>query len=219
MPKRVRIILAVGICVVAFLVAYFAATPSLSKRPGQIEFDKRAGTEDEPFPVDPLAVAEDAESAAPHAAPDAPVEPVPTEQPAEAELPPGFTIHVVRRHETMQSIAEAVYGDAAKWTLIAHENPLQDPIKLVEGTELRLPPADHQRPGEPVEIDGLPQALVIHVVKKNETLGHIAQLYYGRASKWRLIYDANRDKLRTPDMVRAGMKLTIPPDFEELSGG
>jgi nucleoid-associated protein YgaU len=227
MPKSFRIILAVGACIAAFLVVYFAATPSLSDRPGEVEFDEGPATE-ETIPVDPLASGDDAE--VPPVEPDArqptvelgPQDPASGEAPDaddQAPLPPGFTIHVVRRGETMQSIAEAIYGDAGRWTLIAHENPFEDPIKLTAGTELRIPPADHRRPGEPEDVDHLPQAPTIHVVKKNETLGHIAQLHYGEASKWRLIFEANRDKLDTPDMVRAGMKLTIPPDFEADDDG
>ncbi len=211
MPKRYRIILAVGICVVAFLAAYFAGTPSAPTDSPEVEFDQhnvRSETDAEPTPDDPAQAREP------------PVEPKPEPQPEAVEpdtppLPPGFRLHLVQDNETMQSIALAVYGEEAAWTLIAHENPFEDPIKLIPGTTLRLPPIDYERPGDPQETEHLPAAPIIHVVKKNETLGHIAVLYYGKASKWELIFQANRDKLRSPNMVRAGMKLTIPPDFED----
>jgi nucleoid-associated protein YgaU len=194
MPKRDRIILAVGICIAAFLFVYFAATPSAHRQDREpvVEFDGNA-----PDPA-PKPIVETAAS------------------PADQPVPPtGFKVHTVRRGETMQSIAKEVYGDEAAWALIAHENPLQDPLKLRAGTKLRLPPADHRRPGEPQDIADLPSAPLIHVVKRNETLGHIALFYYGKASKADLIFRANRDKLTSPDSVRVGMKLTIPPDPEE----
>ena len=49
-----------------------------------------------------------------------------------------------------------------------------------------------------------------HVVKKGETLSHIAQHYYGKASEYQKIFDANRDKLNDPDKIREGVELKIP---------
>jgi LysM repeat protein len=49
-----------------------------------------------------------------------------------------------------------------------------------------------------------------HVVEKGETLSHLAQKYYGKASEYRRIFEANRDQLSDPDKVRAGQKLRIP---------
>lgn len=49
-----------------------------------------------------------------------------------------------------------------------------------------------------------------HKVAKNETLGHIAQHYYGKASMASKIFEANRNQLSDPDKIREGMTLTIP---------
>ncbi len=51
-----------------------------------------------------------------------------------------------------------------------------------------------------------------YVVQKGESLWTIAAKpeVYGKASAWRRLYDANRDLLKNPDSVRAGMKLKIP---------
>ncbi|MBI4597846.1 MAG: LysM peptidoglycan-binding domain-containing protein [Candidatus Omnitrophica bacterium] len=51
-----------------------------------------------------------------------------------------------------------------------------------------------------------------YTVKKNESLWSIAAKpeVYGKATRWRRIYDANRDILKTPDQVRPGMVLKIP---------
>lgn len=52
----------------------------------------------------------------------------------------------------------------------------------------------------------------IYIVKKGESLWTIAKKpeIYGKATYWRRIFDANRDILKSPDHVRAGMKLKIP---------
>ncbi|MBK5260826.1 MAG: LysM peptidoglycan-binding domain-containing protein [Thermoanaerobaculia bacterium] len=50
----------------------------------------------------------------------------------------------------------------------------------------------------------------MHTVKKGETLTHIAQSYYGKASEYKKIFEANRDKLTDPDKIKEGMTLRIP---------
>ena len=49
-----------------------------------------------------------------------------------------------------------------------------------------------------------------HTVAKGETLSHIAQHYYGKASEYQKIFEANRDQLKDPDKIREGMTLRIP---------
>ena len=49
-----------------------------------------------------------------------------------------------------------------------------------------------------------------HKVAKGETLSHIAQKYYGKASEYKKIFEANRDQLKDADKVREGMTLKIP---------
>jgi nucleoid-associated protein YgaU len=49
-----------------------------------------------------------------------------------------------------------------------------------------------------------------HRVAKGETLSHIAQHYYGKASEYNRIFEANRDQLKDPDKIREGMELKIP---------
>ena len=47
-----------------------------------------------------------------------------------------------------------------------------------------------------------------HKVKPGDTLGHIAQQYYGKASRWELIADANPSV--DPSSLRVGQELVIP---------
>jgi nucleoid-associated protein YgaU len=50
----------------------------------------------------------------------------------------------------------------------------------------------------------------MHEVMKGETLSKIAKQYYGDANKYRKIFDANRDQLSNPDLIKVGQKLRIP---------
>lgn len=51
-----------------------------------------------------------------------------------------------------------------------------------------------------------------HVVKKGECLWYIAgyEEIYGNPLKWPLIYKANKDKIKDPDLIYPGQVLVIP---------
>ncbi|MCM8812258.1 MAG: LysM peptidoglycan-binding domain-containing protein [Candidatus Omnitrophica bacterium] len=50
----------------------------------------------------------------------------------------------------------------------------------------------------------------IYTVKKGDTLEKIAARFYGDGSRWRPIYEANRDTLKSPNKIFPGQKLVIP---------
>ena len=49
-----------------------------------------------------------------------------------------------------------------------------------------------------------------HTVEKGDTLSAIAKQYYGKASAWPKIFEANRDQLDDPDRIKPGQVLRIP---------
>jgi len=49
-----------------------------------------------------------------------------------------------------------------------------------------------------------------YVVKSGDSLGGIAFRIYGRTSEFKRIFDANKDKLKTPDRIVVGQRLLIP---------
>jgi nucleoid-associated protein YgaU len=49
-----------------------------------------------------------------------------------------------------------------------------------------------------------------HEVKKGETLWKIAERYYGDGSLYPKIFEANKDTLKDPNLIRVGQKLRIP---------
>jgi len=50
----------------------------------------------------------------------------------------------------------------------------------------------------------------IHVVVAGESLSKIAQKYYGNGNKYMKIFEANKDILSNPDLIKPGQKLRIP---------
>jgi LysM repeat protein len=60
-------------------------------------------------------------------------------------------------------------------------------------------------------------ALVIHheqprhyTVRPGDTLSSIAQRFYGSTADWRLLYEANRSVIKSPDVIFPGEVLNIP---------
>jgi len=47
-------------------------------------------------------------------------------------------------------------------------------------------------------------------VKSGDSLSKIAKRYYGDATKWPRIYQANRDQISDPDLIHPGQTLKIP---------
>ena len=49
-----------------------------------------------------------------------------------------------------------------------------------------------------------------HIVKNGESLGKIAKQYYGNASKYKAIFEANSGILKNPDVIHPDQELVIP---------
>ena len=51
-----------------------------------------------------------------------------------------------------------------------------------------------------------------YTVVAGDSLSKIAKREYGDAKKWSQIYEANRDKIKNPDLIYPGQVLTIPSE-------
>lgn len=49
-----------------------------------------------------------------------------------------------------------------------------------------------------------------HEVKKGDTLWKIAEQYYGDGNLYKEIFEANKDILKDPNVIKVGQKLKIP---------
>jgi nucleoid-associated protein YgaU len=49
-----------------------------------------------------------------------------------------------------------------------------------------------------------------YTVKPGDTLSKIAKEYYGNANEYNKIFQANQDKLQSPDKIQVGQELVIP---------
>jgi len=60
--------------------------------------------------------------------------------------------------------------------------------------------------GKPVEVE----EYETYEVAPGDSLSKIAKRKYGDAQLWKLIYEANRDRIKNPDLIQPGWKLKIP---------
>jgi nucleoid-associated protein YgaU len=75
------------------------------------------------------------------------------------------------------------------------------------GTEPKTASSPQPTPApqaKPIETEKL------YIVQKGDTLSSIAHTYYGSATKWRKIFNANRDVIPDANKLAIGAKLVIP---------
>ena len=76
---------------------------------------------------------------------------------------------------------------------------------IVNSIEVAKAPEPEPAPApEPVSAERF------YEVAAGDTLGAISQKYYGKASEYMKIFEANRDILDNPDLIKVGQKLKIP---------
>ena len=83
---------------------------------------------------------------------------------------------------------------------------VDDRLEVAAGTA----PAASGQPGSAAAA-AADQAAVFYEVKKGDNLSTIAQKHYGAASKYTLIFEANKPMLKDPDKIYVGQVLRIPP--------
>lgn len=85
------------------------------------------------------------------------------------------------------------------------KNQLWDKIKEIGGEQ----PADIEADIKVEETDYFHK----HTVESGESLSLIAKKYYGKASEYMKIFNANTDVLKDPNLIYPGQELVIPhPD-------
>ncbi|MEK7449135.1 MAG: LysM peptidoglycan-binding domain-containing protein [Planctomycetota bacterium] len=143
----------------------------------------------------------------------------------------GGQTYTVTKGDSLWSIAQKHYHDGNKWPLIQKANKLPD-TKVKPGLVLTIPAVETTAPSstpksEPQELipvgtgketlmdspDSSDAGGISYTVRKGDTLEKIAKTVYGDSKKYKLIFDANRDKLKTRETtLKIGWKLLIPLD-------
>ena len=97
----------------------------------------------------------------------------------------------------------------------AEKNAIWDAIKTVPDwrndvvADIKVVP----KPGVSAPVS----SMKTYTVKKGDTLSKIAKEYLGDANDYMRIFDANKDQLTDPDMIKPGQVLKIPAMERQLS--
>lgn len=67
-----------------------------------------------------------------------------------------------------------------------------------------------QQPARAADTSPAPASAQTYTVVKGDCLWNIAKKFYGSGSKYTVIYNANTDKIKNPNLIYPGQVLTIP---------
>lgn len=94
------------------------------------------------------------------------------------------------------------------------DQTISDSIELPPATDLPPVMTDDEVvlvPMDSVPVEDAAPAPQTHTVAPGDSLTKLAVRYYGKSSLWKRIYEANRAVIDSPDKLKAGAVLTIPP--------
>lgn len=124
--------------------------------------------------------------------------------------PPPYREYIVRSGDTFGRIALRELGSSRHAEAIARANPLKDPTRLRVGETIRIPLDTENIQGRPPTPEPTPEERT-YQVRAGDTLSAISQRVYGTTQYADFIFRMNRDQLRSPDSIRVGQWLRVPP--------
>jgi len=198
-----------------------------------------AGTREEPAEMSPRTTAEPpAEQAPVGSLDDGPVRILRTTRGLEPSALEDFMVYTVEAGDTWSSLAQRFYRDRGLAEVLGRAN--EGVRELVAGTSILVPVYDLAReaqerepwtpvaasgaestsgaaPVQPIEA-GSQLGATSYVVVNGDTLSGISLKVYGSAQHWKEIFEANRQRMASPDWLQVGMRLSIPQgsDLEAL---
>lgn len=106
--------------------------------------------------------------------------------------------YTIQPGDTLSKIAKQYLGDPGKYPVIfeANREVIKDPNLIYPGQMIRIP------------VSG--SAEQTYTVQSGDTLSRIAQRFYGAANKYAVIFEANRDVIKDPNVIHPGQILRIP---------
>jgi nucleoid-associated protein YgaU len=98
------------------------------------------------------------------------------------------------------------------------KNKVWDQIKRIDATyadltcDLTVNPSLAQTGGQQAQQAGAAAGggMQTYTVQSGDSLSKISQQFYGNASQYMKIFEANRDQLKDPNQIHPGQKLKIP---------
>jgi len=117
--------------------------------------------------------------------------------------------HTVKRNETLYEISERIYGTPIHWRRIQKANKNIAPTALKIGMVLLIPKIE-KAPPRLSPTTTLSKGPRRHAVAAGETFWAMAEKYYDDGTKWKVLWNANRDIVPDPNKLQAGITVVIP---------
>jgi nucleoid-associated protein YgaU len=177
-----------------------------------------AGTAQPNAPATGAQTASGARGAAPSAEPSVPAQSAPaagtllTTEGLSDSLDPDVMIYTWVEGDSFVALAERYFGSRLEVGRLHRVNEGRAESELRAGDRIFVP----RRAAKAGELLAKSASAAgqweggVYRVESGDMLGKIAKKVYGSASKWRVIYEANRDVLASPDALEVGMALRIP---------
>jgi LysM repeat protein len=148
---------------------------------------------------------EDPAAAAPMAQEPMSQEPVAQAPVSDAAVSGDASDYKVQKGDTLMKIAFEQYGDIYRWREIYESNRavISNPNAVPPGTQLKLVGAGMvsiERNGEQ------------YFIKSGDTLGSISNNVYGTKTKWKRLWENNRQLIKDPNKIYAGFYLYYLPE-------
>ena len=105
----------------------------------------------------------------------------------------------------VENLQIVIDGDQAKITGDAENQSAKEKVILIVGNNYGIAEVDDQM----VVTNPEPEAK-FYTVKKGDYLSKISKEMYGNASKYNVIFEANKPMLKDPDLIYPGQVLRIP---------
>jgi nucleoid-associated protein YgaU len=117
--------------------------------------------------------------------------------PSKLELSDEVKTYTAGKDETLMWISFKLYGDYRYWRVLSKMNGGMINLKKNAGIKYKVPVNEFiwEPKGSP------------YLIKRGDTLGRISTNIYGIVSKWRAIYENNKEMIRDPNLIFAGFTL------------
>lgn len=112
----------------------------------------------------------------------------------------GSDTYTVKSGDTLMKIAYEVYGDLFRWREIYEINreKISDPNSISKGTVLKVNSSSKNEVAHQGDK---------YMIKKGDSLGSISGQLYGTRSRWKELWENNKDIIRNPNKIFAGFYL------------